>query len=399
MKKILIINTTINKGGAAKIAKGLFENLGKDFDITFAYGRGRKEKNSKTFFFGNKLETFVHIFLVRFLGIEGHGSYFSTKKLIQFIEKENFDLINIHNMHGYYLNFFKLLNFVNKKKIQIVYSVHDEWPITCLPAHSLGCNHCKTGIGKCSNVYSYPKNYFSIFTKYTLNKKKEMFTSLADMRIICPSVWLKNSLENSFLNKFEITTIFNYIDIDIFKPTNEKDVLQDKYHLPTGMKFILFIASNLNDKSKGVREFKEIAKILNNRNYLFITAGDGKVVGDKIINLGYIDEKQKLADIYALSDLFCFASSAETFLLTAAESLSCGTPVVGFDIPVVRELVNENVGVLTKNNPQALASIIDSLLKNDAQRLEMGKKGRLLIEEKYSQTIFCNKYKELYEQK
>lgn len=397
MKKILIINTTLNKGGAARVANDLFENLSSNFNIFFAFGRGKKEKIANTFYFGNKFEVLVHVLLVRFLGLEGFGSFFSTKKLIKFIEKEKFDLINIHNLHGYYLNFFTLINFINRKQISVIYSIHDEWPITWLPAHSLGCSHCKTGLGKCTNSYSYPRNYFPVFTKYMLINKKTALNSLSDLEIISPSLWLKNNIENSFLNKYNISVIYNYVDSTLFKPSNNIEKLRNKYKLDKNKKIILFIASNLNDKSKGIDKLKEVSNILNNENYLFITVGEGKIVGNNIKNMGYIYDKQKLTDIYALSDLFCFASSAETFLLTAVEAMSCGIPVVGFELPVVKELVNEDVGILTKNTSASLARSIDILLKDDIKRLKMGHSGRKLIEEKYTKEIFCNKYKKLYE--
>src|ERR1035437_4414131 len=108
MKKVLIINTTFNKGGAARVARDLFENINSDFEMFFAYGRGKKISDNRTFYFGNKIEMFIHIFLVRFLGLEGFGSYFSIKKLINFIKKEKFDIVNLHNLHGYYVNFSSL---------------------------------------------------------------------------------------------------------------------------------------------------------------------------------------------------------------------------------------------------------------------------------------------------
>lgn len=112
MKKILILNTTFAKGGAAKVAHTLFSEFKDVFDIHFAYGRGQKVDNEKTFYFGNKIEFLIHAFLVRFLGIEGYGTYFSTRKLIKYIKKEKFDIINIHNLHGYYINFFQLFFFL-----------------------------------------------------------------------------------------------------------------------------------------------------------------------------------------------------------------------------------------------------------------------------------------------
>lgn len=397
MKKVLIINTTLNKGGAARVAHDLFENLNKDFEMFFAYGRGEKNSDSKTFYFGNKLEMFIHIFLVRFLGLEGYGTYFSTKKLINFIKKEKFDLVNLHNLHGYYLNFFLLLKFLKELNIPVIYSLHDEWPITWLPAHSLGCNHCKTGQGNCSNTYSYPKNYYPVFLKYMLKKKQSVFSGMKNMSIVCPSAWLKNNIAESYLGKFKISTIFNVVDTDIFKPVLDKNSLRVKFSLPEDKKIITFSASNLNDSSKGINYIIEAAKILENKNYLFVGMGKGKIEGkSNIKTLGYIYSKKDLAEIYALSNLYCFASAAETFLLSAAEALSCGIPVVGFDIPVVRELINNSVGILTKNNSQDLAVSIKGLLDHENKVCEMGQSGRELIENNYSKKIFFKKYLDLY---
>jgi glycosyltransferase involved in cell wall biosynthesis len=396
MKKVLIINTTINKGGAARVAYDVFENLKLDFDMYFAYGRGPKNFGNKTFNFSNKLEVFIHVFLVRFLGLEGFGSYFSTKKLIKFIEKEKFDLINLHNLHGYYVNFSTLINFLIESKIPVAYSLHDEWPITWLPAHSLGCEHCKNGLGKCHNTYAYPKSYFPIFYKYMLNKKRKVFSDKLNMTIVCPSVWLKNNIENSFLNKFKIEVIPNGIDTNIFKPSINKNELRIKHGLPLNRKIVLFSASNLKDKSKGVDYILEAAKILENRDYLFLGLGSGKIKDNKNIRTtGYIYNKNELAEFYALSDIFCFASLAETFLLSAAEALSCGIPVVGFDLPVVRELINNKVGILTKQKSDDLAEKINNLI-NSNKLTEIGILGRGLIENNYSKNIFYKNYTGLY---
>ncbi len=397
MKKVLIINTKLNKGGAARVAHDIFENLNSDFDIFFAYGRGSKNNNSKTFYFGYKIEMFIHIFLVRFLGLEGLGSYFSTRKLIKFIRDEKFDLVNLHNLHGYYLNFFTLLDFLKESKIPIIYSLHDEWPITWLPAHSLGCTHCKTGKGKCTNTYQYPKNYLPIFQRYMLKRKELMFSGSLEMSIVCPSVWLKKNIENSFLSKFKINVIFNSIDTEIFKPAVNKEELRVKHNIALNKKIILFSASNLNDKSKGVDYIIKTAELLEDKDYIFIGLGAGKIrLSKNVKTLGYIYDKLKLAEIYKLSDIFCFASAAETFLLSAAEALSCGIPVVGFDITVVRELVVNDVGILTKNTSLSLAESIDELCNDSNIKLEMGRAGRKLIEDNYSKSIFYKKYLNTY---
>ncbi len=398
MKKVLILNTTLNKGGAARVAHDLYESLGSDFEMFFAYGRGKKDSDSKTFYFGNRLEMFIHIFLVRFLGIEGFGSYFSTKKLIGFIKKEKFDLIHMHNLHGYCLDFFTLIHFLKQNKISVVWTLHDEWAVSPLSAYRLGCNHCTTGTGKCLNKNNYPKTYFPLMEKRMLNQKKKVFTHNWNPSLVCPSEWLGNQIRQSYLQNLHINVVNNGIDTNLFKPSTDKQLLRAKYNLPLDKRIILFIAANFEDKRKGVSYIVEAAEILQDKNYLFIGLGKGNLQESiNIKNLGYVNDKIKLAEIYSLSDVFCFTSTAETFLLTVAEAFSCGIPVLGFDIPVVRELVRNGAGILTtENTSQSLAKEINTLLDNNSKLLEMGQNGRKLIEDNYSKEKFKAGYLKVY---
>ena len=294
--KILIINTTYNKGGAAQVAKGLFHEAQKDFDAYFAFGRGNKVNDKNVFKFGYILENIIHLLLVRFLGLEGFGTYFSTRKLIRFIRREKFDLINLHNLHGYYLNFFTLINFIKKEQIPVIWTLHDEWPITWLPAHSLGCKHCLGEKSACTNTYSYPKNYFPVFKNLMLKKKRLIFTDNWSPTFICPSNWLAGNVGNSYLKNQAIRVISNGIDTDIFKPCYNKEEIRSRYQIASNQKVIVFSAASLNDKNKGLSYIMEVAKILENEPYIFLGLGQGEITEQKnIITTGYIKGADKVA--------------------------------------------------------------------------------------------------------
>src|SRR5690606_32654348 len=48
------------------------------------------------------------------------------------------------------------------------------------------------------------------------------------------------------------------------------------------------------------------------------------------ISIGKIYDQVKLSEFYSLADLTLLTSKKETFSMIVAESLSCGTPVVGY---------------------------------------------------------------------
>ena len=49
-----------------------------------------------------------------------------------------------------------------------------------------------------------------------------------------------------------------------------------------------------------------------------------------------------MATIYSAADIFLIPSRIESFGQTAAEAQSCGTPVIGFDIGGLRDIVTHN---------------------------------------------------------
>ena len=49
------------------------------------------------------------------------------------LNKEKFDIIHIHNLHGYYLNFFHLIDFLNNQDDFYTHQVNNQLLIFLLP--------------------------------------------------------------------------------------------------------------------------------------------------------------------------------------------------------------------------------------------------------------------------
>lgn len=398
MKKILIINTNFKHGGAAIVAKRLFYKIQPIFgfdEVTFAYGRGGKSKEKNTFYFGNKIETLLHIFLVRFLGLEGCGTFFSTYKLIKFIKKDKFNIIHLHNLHGYYLNFFWLLKWLNKNDIKIVWSLHDEWVLTWLPAHSLDCKHCLGGGGRCVNNYDYPKNYFPIFKKLMIIKKQQIFT-YKNITFVSPASWLFDKVKQLYPNVL-IKNINNSIDVDLFKPRVKKD-LRVQYGLPLDKKIILLSATNFDDKNKGGEFISDLLNHSQMKNTLFISFGRGRMpIVDNLINFGHLTDLKKIADLYALSDIFYFPSFAETASLSILEALASGLPIVVLDIPANNFIKVNSCGfVFRKNELSELPVKILHLLDDTVILENMSRSGRELALKNFDENLTSIEYINLY---
>jgi glycosyltransferase involved in cell wall biosynthesis len=384
VKKILFINTTFTRGGAANVARDLFYHFnGNDFKTYFAYGRGGESGEERTFKFGNIFEIFLHVLMVRFLGFEGFGSYFSTRKLIKYIQEEKFDLIHLHNVHGYYLNYYTLFKFLNQSNLPIVWTLHDAWILTSLRAHE-GYN-------------SYPTTYNTLFLKLFLKQKRKAILGLNNVTIVSPAEWLGNKLKDSYLKDKNINVISNGVDTDLFKPTSDKSELRKKYNLPADKRIILFSSASLKSKNKGFEFAEQAIHALDKTGFILLGIGGGDFKSKeniKIIN--YVKDRGEMAELFILSDLFCITSKAETLPLVVLEALSSGLPVVGFDIIALRELVSQDVGMLVPYGD------IDMLSQAFVQNIEMQSSksvnARNLALTKFSQNKFFKDYLNLYKE-
>ena len=400
MKKILIINTVFDRGGAAKVARSIFEytKRSEKHDIYFAYGRGAKMNRNRLFKFGFNLEIYLHAFFVRFLGVEGFGTYFSTQKLINFIKKEKFNLIHLHNLHGYYLNFFGLIIFLKSQKIPLIWTLHDEWPTTSLLAYSMDCVHCKTGKGKCINAYTYPKTYNKLFLNFMLKRKQKYFGGLEKLTIVCPSKWLTERVRESYLSKFNIVTIYNGVDVNLFKPSENKKGLREKYNLPIDKKIVLFSASGFKEKRKGIDYVIKTAERLENNNVLFLGVGGGQIPQrNNIHNFGYVSDRKTMSELYAFSDLYIFPSFAEIMPLAPLEAMASGLPVVAFKIGPMKEIITEKEGILVEiGNTKDLTLGTKSILEKDNLRKDMSNNARERVVNQFSLGKMLKNYESLY---
>ncbi|MDP3731153.1 MAG: glycosyltransferase, partial [bacterium] len=150
---ILQINTTDNRGGAAKVAyrlKTSLEKLGHKTSMLV----GRKYTNDENVFILNDLKSFgqrVRKKLAYYLAND--IDLFSSDKIIKTEAFRKADLIHCHNLHSYYFNL-NTLKKISKLK-PIIWTFHDMWPITPHCVHSFD-GPLKNGFLQCPSLEIFP---------------------------------------------------------------------------------------------------------------------------------------------------------------------------------------------------------------------------------------------------
>lgn len=315
------------------------------------------------------------------------------------------DIIHCHNLHWPFKNF--PLSLLNRGKlIPLVWTFHDMWPITGHCFYALNCEKWQTGCrGGCPQLFSFiPVAWDSSPMQW--NIKKRIY---ADTRftVITPSQWLTGMARQSpLLTGHEALTIPNIADLAHFKP-RDRNALKKAYGFSENEKLVMFIAGNINVPVKGLNYLLEALKNLNNINFpvTLLLVGNGEIpqkyLGPvKYRHLGRIKDHDKIAEIYNLSDLTVVPSTADNFPNTIAESMACGTPVIGSRVGGIPDMIEHKVnGYLCEpGNVQELTDGLKYFLLNDQARIEVGKRAQEKITSLCSEEHVVAEHLKVYEQ-
>ena len=167
----------------------------------------------------------------------------------------------------------------------------------------------------------------------------------------------------------------------------------DKAHYFKGLE-VLFEALN------GLKQDKWRLNIVGSgdlEKYYRCLAGKFKI-NEKIKFKGDLS-RGDLVKEYQNADLFILPSinSNEAFGLVLLEAMACAVPVVATDLPGVRKVFSEKEGLLAgPGDSNDLLRKIQSLLKDRNRLKDMGKAGRALVLNKYSEDKIKDKYEDLF---
>lgn len=353
-KKLVQINTVCN-GSTGNIMGAIQkEAMAQGFETFSFYGRRKGYPDMPCEKFGSGISFWIHVIVNTLFDMQGSASVYHTKKMVRRLREINPDIIHLHNLHGYYLNLPLLFRYLNDEYSgKIFWTFHDCWPITghCPYFVTAKCEKWKRGCFQCANKKQYPISYGIDNSKDNYIWKKTVFAKLKCLTIICPSKWVKQTVEQSFLKDKDAVVIPNGINQTIFYPRTETAALE-KYGIPEDKKIILGVAS-IWEPRKGLHDFLALAKVLEN-DYRIVLVGLNKkqkeTLPANIIGILRTENQEELAQLYTRADIFINPSWEETFSLVTVEAMACGTPVIAMRSSAVQELVNEVNGVLLEEN-------------------------------------------------
>lgn len=326
--KILQVNNVYGSKSTGKLTQLLHEGLLREGHASVVvYGRGTTEAGEGIIRLCPDWYGKLNSLLSRFTGMPYGGCLLSTAYLMRIIRREKPDVVHLQCINGNFVNIYRLIDWLKKQRIRTVVSLHAEFMYTGNCGHAFGCNQWKRGCHDCPDVRRATKSWFFDRTSRSWRKMQDAFAGFEENCVICPvSGWTEERAKQSYiLRAFRFCTVYNGLDAEntfFFAPDREQEnsVLNVTAHF-----------SSEKDHPKGGWYLTELAKRI--PEVTFLVAGRADPVAELPENLhllGEVRDQQDLVELYRRAKLSVLVSQRETFSMPCAESLCCGTPVVGF---------------------------------------------------------------------
>ena len=183
-------------------------------------------------------------------------------------------------------------------------------------------------------------------------------------------------------------------DVDYFKV---------KHHVDG--KVVLFVGRQV--KSKGYREILEAAPLVweKHRDVSFAFVGPYEESehwathdsDPRILRLGPLSDVDKTSAV-ASSDVFCLPSISEIMPTAILEAWHFGRPVIGGDIPMLRELIGDGeCGLIVKQDPRQIAEALLKLLDHPAYARQLGENGYQKVQQNYTKEHVAVRLEQVYD--
>jgi len=261
------------------------------------------------------------------------------RKTLEHLVKD-IDIINIHWVARFLT--VEDIGYLSHLGKPVVITIRDMHPLAGGCHYFHHCNAWQTDCRDCPQLLDDNDQ----FPSKVLAAKKQ-YWNMDNIVFVALSEQSKTLLKQSAIYKDNIVKVIpNPIDLERFRPYSQQN-MKAFFHIETADALLFYLPAYVSIV-KGGHEFQEALQLLK-ENYpnfkltLLIGGSSTSLVSEEafpypVIHLGTFGDDTQLAKAYALADATIIPSLEEGFPNTAAESLACGTPIIGFQVGAIPEM-------------------------------------------------------------
>ena len=368
---ILFVIPQLDRGGSETLIYDIAMRLDKSiFNVSLAYFH----------FYGN--ETFRKAFQER--GIKLHevrisssADFSAMRTMARVIRENDIHLVNAHHFISMVYSFYAC-KLVGRRKL--VYTEHSSWEVDKVPLKWRMA--CRLLSGQLDNVIGVSDDV------------------------------TKTLKENLYLKDEGAVTIRNGVSLRN-GGTREPGSVRREFGLSDTMKVIAMVANFRKVKNhilllKGFREllgeFDGVRLLLIGQGYAHDPENseielrryiEESGLSGKVIFTGY---RSDVMDLLSIADVFCLTSYREGLPISMLEAMSCSLPVVGTNVPGIRDVVRhgKNGFLVEPDDPVAVKDSLLRILTDNQIHQDFGSESRKIVLESYSLDQCAKNYQDLF---
>lgn len=396
---VVEINNTVF-GSGSTIMLGICDQLRKEGHrvlVCYPANRTNLRKNvADSYLMRTRIERKIGTILSQCFGCDDLLFRLPTWRLIRRMERFKADVVHLHCLHDWYINIPMLFRYLRKKKIPVVWTLHDCWPLTghCTFFVWVGCEKWKTDCRNCPIYRSYPQCRVDNAARM-LRVKRKFVAGTPDLTLAAPSEWMASIARQSYLKEHPVRVVYNGIDTDVFCPRDSD--FRSRYQLEG--KIILLGVAMPWRIGKGPDIFIRLANDLDDRFTIVLVGTDDQIdqtLPERIVSIHRTFDREELAAIYTAADLFVNPTRQEVFGLVNVEALACGTPVLTFNSGGSPETIDPSCGsVVEKDDYEALKAEIYRITTDRPYSPEACRARALQLSNAHMQESYINLFSEL----
>jgi len=313
------------------------------------------------------------------------------------------DVIHCHNLHGGYFDL-RALPWLSRQ-VPVVLTLQDAWLLSGHCAHSFDCERWTAGCGKCPDLNIYPSIRRDA-TSFNWKRKQRIFAK-SRVYVATPCRWLTRKVQESLLVPAisQLRVIPNGVDLKVFHP-GAKAQARATLMLPERCDVVCFAAESLKQNVfkdyATLRKALEIIAAQRTERLLFVALGaEGATerIGEVEIRFARETSRERVAIYYQASDIYVHAAKADTLPTALIEAQACGVPAVASAVGGIPEIIEDRrTGLLVPpKDPNAMADAIVQLLGNEEMRSHFAVAAVKSMRDRFDAEAQVDAYLDFYE--
>lgn len=397
--RVLQINSVYPVGSTGRITQAIHNHLiGQGHESLVIFGRGPAVDDPMIKKAAPEWVMKLQSLRARITGYSYGGCLISTSRILRLIEEIKPDVVHVHCVNAYMVNIYRLFRRLRRMGMPTVLTLHAEFMYTGGCSHSNGCEQWLTGCCKQTPVCPernrlYPPSLFFNRARPAWDKMNRALAGFRNMTVCAVSDWVKDRAgQSQFFRGNRLVTVLNGVNTGDFYYREDCHDILDRLQL-RGKDIVLHVTPDFHSEVKGGEHVLEMARRLKDvPSAVFLVVGNAKAPDacpDDVVFAPPVSNPAELARYYSMAKVTLLTSKRETFSLVTAESLCCGTPVVGFEsggpetfaLPQYSRFVEQG-------DTASLELALRQWLNGDANKREVSAAAR----DSYSQQGMCQGY-------